>query len=103
MKDEFFGPHTRILLINDRELWLNTKFIAIMEIKKSESKSIISFSSCSVIISFVGSSSGCVADIDGLLVNSDFTSSDTSSWSSGIFTVLMAPCRASYKPSITAF
>ena len=94
MKDEFFGPHTRILLINDRELWLNAKFIAIMEIKKSESKSIISF---------VGSSSGCVADIDGLLVNSDFTSNDTSSWSSGIFTVLMAPCRASYKPSITAF
>ena len=45
----FFGPHTRILLINDRELWLNAKFIAIMEIKKSESKSIISF---------VGSSSG---------------------------------------------
>lgn len=74
--------------------WLNAKFIAIMEIKKPESKSIISF---------VGSSSGCVADIDGLLVNSDFTSSDTSSWSSGIFTVLMAPCRASYKPSITAF
>ena len=90
----FFGPHTRILLINDRELWLNAKFIAIMEIKKSESKSIISF---------VGSRSGCVADIDGLLVNSDFTSNDTSSWSSGIFTVLMAPCRASYKPSITAF
>lgn len=94
MKDEFFGPHTRILLINDRELWLNAKLIAIMEIKKSESKSIISF---------VGSSSGCVADIDGLLVNSDFASSDTSSWSSGIFTVLMAPCRASYKPSITTF
>ena len=94
MKDEFFGPHTRILLINDRELWLNAKFIAIMEIKKSESKSIISF---------VGSSSACVADIDGLLVNSDFTSNDTSSWSSGIFTVLMAPCCASYKPSITAF
>ena len=90
----FFGPHTRILLINERELWLNAKFIAIMEIKKPESKSIISF---------VGSSSGCVADIDGLLVNSDFTSSDTSSWSSGIFTVLMVPCRASYKPSITAF